>query len=1000
MGGINTVKSINCIVKNIKPRTGLQNLVRDRYLLRVYSRWKMLSLFFMETYTAAGSQSLVNNVYSLSPEIIFNIMAGSRRIDTVKSEKGFYTLREINTGEGAGRKTDRKAGQGDDHRADRRIGLKTVKISDRVINQRTEQRKDQRTEQRVDQRTEQRVDQRTEKIADRIINQRTDQRADRVIDLRTDQRADPAAGSGLTLPIGVSAVSRIQDRALPVLFCLIVPGAGSTILYKSAVNTLQKLLNQGASQSGESARIEPGSGKKDSLQVQYHKRMMVINSLRNKYLNAMTAHNEINLSTPIASDIRYLFTDGAEQSHGQSRDRSTGGIGSIGSKDERYDVAGNTVHSELTLRQEWSPTGIMGAGKGIKGSDGMILRQERAELSSEEFRTDKTLVHILSRHLLEWNRANVNRLPYEKISRYTTAGSIVYRESGEKLPGEGNLTREAAKAAADKATKGVAGEAAGKAADEAAKAAASMAAKAEASKATDEGTIGVTSIAAKAAGSKASDEAVKAARDEEEKGAAIETADDAAVDNAKGTVYKADHNNWDDIYVEYQLRQDSSESQLRQDSRRVPLQVQSGETSHRAQSGETSLQVQSGETSPQIQTVHKQHLFVKNFIQNLVHRMEKALPKNALPSRMSRTAADTGRTTADAGITDNTAPADSLLPTMINEGSLAHFMNIDRRQSAPAGSVKLVDRLIHNVLGTFTQKNMERHLSVKESLERKAGKPSDENDLVQSYSSFKTEMEYVKSVFLLKAPGKATGKVTNMAPGVAPGMSQDEAPDMNAGLSERLGRSGTVSDTLSNIAAEKRIPNGYRIKHSKTMKSFNLIKRSETMKSSGIVNNFNTLNNSEITERSEVIKKKMTNMVFYQDKGLRAYHGKGSGIVEMVMLATPAVAEDYNSAYSKNLPPITYKSEESFSKAQQLQQRRQQQSQQPQQLQQVQQPQQPQQQPVMKSLNTPVEISPKTVRHTVSDVDLMNPAELNRLVDKVYSQLETRLSRERRRFGY
>ncbi len=931
MGGINTVKSILCIVKNIKPRTGLQNLVRDRYLLRVYSRWKMLSLFFMETYAPAGSQSLVNNVYSLSPEIIFNIMAGPGRIETVKSEKGFYTLREINTGKGTRQKTDRKVGQGDDQRTDQR--------ADRIINLRSAQRADRA----IDLRTEQRVDQRTGQRNGLRTDQRAGQRAGQRDDLTTDQRAGPVAGPGLTVSAGASAVSRIQDRAIPFLLCLTVPGAGSTILYKTTVNTIQKLLNQGVNRSGEFAQIEPGSGKKDSLQVQYHKRMMVINSLRNKYLSAMTAHNVINLAAPGTSDIRYITTNGTGQPSGQLRDKSLGELGSNRPKDERYNIAENVVHSELSLHKEISLTGIRGSGKGIKEPDGVMLRQERAQLSSEEFRGVKVLVHIMSRHLLEWKTVNVNRLPYEKISRYSTAGSIVYRENGEKLPGEEKLAWEAAKAVADKATKGMAGDEAN----------------------------ALTGIFEKAEANKETDKVANAATDEEEKGKAIEISDDA-VDETKGTVYKADHYYWDDISVEYQLSQDSNGYQLRQGSRRATLRTQGGETSPQARRGETSPksqgsesplrthsgemspQARRGETSPQARHMKGRHMFVQNFVQNLVHRMDRASPKNILLSRLSKTAADAGGIIALTGRTESTA-LENFHPSYVG--------------TAAAGSAKLVERLIHNVLGTFTQKHMERHLAVKESLERKVGKPSDENDLIDSYSSFKTEMEHVKSVFLLKTPGKAA----------------DEAPDMLSGRSERLRTSVIAGATHTNIAKEKRTQKEYRKRHSKTITSLDIMERSEAMtnadivKSHIIVTNADIVNNSDIKEHSEVMKKKMT---------------------KMLMLTPPAVAQEYNSAYSKSLPPITYKSEESYSKAQQQQQHQRQQSLRHQQPQQVQQVQQAQQQPVMKSLNTPVEISPKTVRHTISDVDLMNPTELNRLVDKVYSQLETRLSRERRRFGY
>ena len=41
-----------------------------------------------------------------------------------------------------------------------------------------------------------------------------------------------------------------------------------------------------------------------------------------------------------------------------------------------------------------------------------------------------------------------------------------------------------------------------------------------------------------------------------------------------------------------------------------------------------------------------------------------------------------------------------------------------------------------------------------------------------------------------------------------------------------------------------------------------------------------------------------------------------------------------------------------------------------------------------------------SVRTIVRDVEALNSSELNKLVDRVYSQLEARLARERRRYGY
>jgi len=54
---------------------------------------------------------------------------------------------------------------------------------------------------------------------------------------------------------------------------------------------------------------------------------------------------------------------------------------------------------------------------------------------------------------------------------------------------------------------------------------------------------------------------------------------------------------------------------------------------------------------------------------------------------------------------------------------------------------------------------------------------------------------------------------------------------------------------------------------------------------------------------------------------------------------------------------------------------------------------------VMKSLNTPADSSVRDARRISGTGEWPGPVELNRLVDKVYAQLETRLARERRRYG-
>ncbi|MDD2420961.1 MAG: hypothetical protein PHU78_02260, partial [Heliobacteriaceae bacterium] len=112
MDGINLVKETRCQVKSLKLLTrrrnpavkplsrilgtSFQSLIMERYLLRVYDRWSILSLFFLEEYLSAASQILVNQTHISKPEIIFDILAKSKSTKAVIDKKGYYSFRVIN----------------------------------------------------------------------------------------------------------------------------------------------------------------------------------------------------------------------------------------------------------------------------------------------------------------------------------------------------------------------------------------------------------------------------------------------------------------------------------------------------------------------------------------------------------------------------------------------------------------------------------------------------------------------------------------------------------------------------------------------------------------------------------------------------------------------------------------------------------------------------------------------------------------------------------------
>ncbi|SHN76022.1 hypothetical protein [Desulfitobacterium chlororespirans] len=311
----------------------------------------------------------------------------------------------------------------------------------------------------------------------------------------------------------------------------------------------------------------------------------------------------------------------------------------------------------------------------------------------------------------------------------------------------------------------------------------------------------------------------------------------------------------------------------------------------------------------------------------------------------------------------------------------AELKNIFR----PSG-LRLIEKLLGNVYRTLTHNHMEKYLAGKESFEKSvAGNPlltllkndpkSEEQErgplessLVENYASFKSELEKIKNLFAVrqfrspqfkiqsfKFPTFQSGSV------FSPALSNPLPTHQNleAWLFHRRGQ-GPLT-----ILRERSIP---RLDGEKDIKVSRDLRTVSRYGESTVLLQADEARRKELRTLRNTQLVALANPIAYQDR-----EGEGP---EMIILAPPVIAQDYNSGYTQSLPTITYREEEEKHRLNK------------------------QHEPVMKSLNTPVEIASPSLKQSIQNVDFMNPTELNRLVDKVYSQLETRLKREKRRFGF
>jgi len=344
---------------------------------------------------------------------------------------------------------------------------------------------------------------------------------------------------------------------------------------------------------------------------------------------------------------------------------------------------------------------------------------------------------------------------------------------------------------------------------------------------------------------------------------------------------------------------------------------------------------------------------------------------------------------------------------------LSYFIfNKNNRTAIVAAAGKgLVEKLIHNVERTFKENRFEGNLAMPlvkgkikgisdiynlnniynaaennvynmaETEANFGSQQNNQNNLVNNYLNYKIQLTNLENIFLSNNNSDMLrDEKSNIIsfprnynlnkPDTAKGSDFTPVIDLPVGRKEKE----ILKESLTYIITEKRIEKAYKNIHLNMLKRFKELKKHKD--EMAVTNN---LSHKAIVKRSEVNKMELerlqnnNHLVLSNNTTIRS---RDIGTTEMIILAPPVIQQDFNSAYYRSMQPITYKTEDMDSKGQQ------------------------QQKPVMKSLNTSVEMPRKTINQTISDIDLMDTTELNKLVDKIYSQLETRLARERRRFGF
>ncbi|MDQ7096758.1 hypothetical protein REC12_24500 [Desulfosporosinus sp. PR] len=314
-------------------------------------------------------------------------------------------------------------------------------------------------------------------------------------------------------------------------------------------------------------------------------------------------------------------------------------------------------------------------------------------------------------------------------------------------------------------------------------------------------------------------------------------------------------------------------------------------------------------------------------------------------------------------------PEMNVLPGQASRSKAVSRKKINSSQTKLAkGSAgeRLTQKLVQKIVKACQENRLERYLAPKRKFEqdlttnlffpqdKEAGQ---ENDLLQSYASFKTELAFIENPYpaeVQAAPGKEY-------------LSLLKRPGS-------VNFRNTVERVFSHIVTEKLNQTIYKKEYVRILEREKEMLLPLRQSSQNPYQQSKAVKGNLIKQSAPLLAQAREHLVLSH---IISRQDLGNGPVEMVMLAPPTTAPDYGAGYARNLPPITHKSKEKTSEKQEQQREL-----------------------VVKSLNTPLEPRKKVLNQSIYDVDLMNPTELNKLVDKVYRQLETRLVREQRRFGY
>ncbi|MGI6119953.1 MAG: hypothetical protein ACOYIB_05210, partial [Desulfosporosinus sp.] len=288
---------------------------------------------------------------------------------------------------------------------------------------------------------------------------------------------------------------------------------------------------------------------------------------------------------------------------------------------------------------------------------------------------------------------------------------------------------------------------------------------------------------------------------------------------------------------------------------------------------------------------------------------------------------------------------------------------------------QLVDKLIR-VYKVLTEKQLERYIVFQEKFERAIGRnpffnqaEKEKNNLIESYASFKSELAEIKKLFEFNISG-IVGK--------------DLSPllKMPAASTEYLSVFNTPGSSKLWRIAEKVYTSIIELKNKLEVRMKEYPRVLERGNQTQFRRNQSTLTNvhqeaiiKRIKEK-QLVFKELQNNEHLVLSGKIKYQDKGSNPLELVIPTLTSATMANSPGYTKNMPPILHKSSEQGAEKPK------------------------QRELVVKSLNMLTNSQTNKIKKSFNDVDFMSSTELNKLVDRVYSQLEAKLAWERRRYGF